>query len=380
MSAMRLRPAAPSRPVSWRLLSACIAIACVGSAAAQVEFFATSLHPTGLSRSVAKGTAGSIQAGYVQGATTIPTIWRGTPESATLLDARPYGWVEASINSTSETYQVGRGLIGDVSYTTHAITWQGTPESIRDINPAGFRSSWADEISGDQIVGVAIKGASSIHAGLWRASDGAFTDLHPTGALSSGAGATDGVRQAGSASFSSWGSRGLIWNGSKDDYIDISPAGAFETGIQAMTADTQVGWARFDGNPVAGLWHNTAESFVRLAPPSAYYSTVEATTGSIHAGFVRLPIGDHAAAWISDSPDGFIDLQPSLGPGYFSSSATAISRTGDVVTIVGAATAINGTVEAVMWTAVIPAPGSVALVSFLGLVAARRRRGRGAGR
>jgi len=33
-----------------------------------------------------------------------------------------------------------------------------------------------------------------------------------------------------------------------------------------------------------------------------------------------------------------------------------------------------------MWTATIPAPGSFALVSFLGLVAARRRRGRGAGR
>lgn len=373
MSARSVPANAAHRPVTARCIIACALLACTVPASAQIKFTATSLHSSAWARSYALGSAGSMQAGFVQAAVETPVIWRGTPESAIELDVRPYGWVHAQINSTSETYQVGQGLIGDVSYTTHAIRWKGTPESIWDINPAGFHTSRANEISGNQIVGYAIKGNVN-HAALWRASDGAFTDLHPTGALSSGAGATDGVRQAGSASFSSWGSRCLIWNGSKDDYIDVSPDGAFESGIQAMTADTQVGWARFDGNPVAGLWHNSAESFVRLAPPSAYYSEVRGTTGTIHAGLVRLPIGDHACVWLSDSSDGFLDLQPALGSGYVSSLANAISRTGDVVTVVGTATSISGTNEAVMWTATIPAPGSLALVSFLGLVATRRRR------
>lgn len=354
------------------LLAALASITCAGIAPAQVEFNAISLHSSGWTRSFATGAAGSIQAGYVRTTQAIPAIWRGTPESAMLLDARPFGWVEAQISSTTETYQVGHGIIGDVSFTTHAIMWKGTPESIRDINPAGFHASHADEVSGNQIVGNATKG-NVIHAGLWRASDGAFTDLHPTGALSSGARATDGVRQAGAATFPNKGNRGLIWNGSKDDYIDITPSGALETGIQAMTADTQVGWVRFGGNPTAALWHNSAASFVNMAPANSVGSVISATLGDVHAGYAIYSGPSRATLWAGDDPSVVLDLHALLTPDYSASEVYALANDGETYYAAGIAVR-NGREEAMLWVGTVPAPGAFLVIPLAGLVTARHRR------
>ncbi|MCC6229497.1 MAG: hypothetical protein IT432_09740 [Phycisphaerales bacterium] len=293
----------------------------------------------------------------------------------TILDPRTSGWRTAEIHSAWGEYQVGS--VQDLNRVGYAALWRGTADSLVALAPtgSGYTGSSATSIRAGYVVGEARKAGNS-HAALWDIASGNFTDLHPTGASISEANTTDGVRQGGGAYFPSLGmGRALIWNSSPNDYIDITPAGGRGASVRAMTADTQVGQTNFGNRTYAALWHNSAESFVNLAPPEVYYSTVAATTGTIHVGWARiLTVGDHACAWISDSPDGFIDLHASLGPGYSASDARAVSIDGNLVTVVGTALASSGRLEAVMWRAVIPAPGVLGLGAMAGVVAARWRR------
>jgi len=255
--------------------------------------------------------------------------------------------------------------------------WSGSSESFVDLQPAGglYGSSEAKFVCSNQVVGHVTKGANN-HAALWDLSTGKFTDLHPAGATVSGAGASDGVRQGGAAYFPDLGmGRALIWNSSPNDYTDLTPFGSRGASVRAMTADTQVGFVKYGNIDFPAVWHNSADTYVNIMPPEAYYSQVVATNGTVHVGWARiLGVGDHACAWISDSPDGYIDLHTSLGPNYVASDARAVSTDGRFVTVVGTALSNTGRLEAVMWTAIVPAPGVMALASLAGFLAMSRRR------
>lgn len=347
---------------------------------AQTKWIARSLHNPDFSvQSDGNACAPGYQAGRIltPGPTGVylPVIWRGSPQTMTILDPRTSGWRSAEIIGAFGQYQVGK--IQDMDRVAYGALWRGTAESLMVLKPTGtgYTGSGASFTHDTQAVGYANKGGNS-HAALWDISTGKFTDLHPTGATTSGAGTTDGVRQGGAAYFPDLGmGRALIWNSSPDDHIDVTPAGSRGASVRAMTTDTQVGFSNFGNRTYAALWHNSAESFVNLAPSEAYYSTVAATTGTIHVGWARfLGVGDHACAWISDSPDGFVDLHSSLGPNYTASDARAVSRDGNLITVVGTALSTSGRLEAVMWRAVVPAPDAMGLAALAGLLAARRKR------
>ncbi|MBL8761224.1 MAG: hypothetical protein JNL50_07970 [Phycisphaerae bacterium] len=363
---------------SFLMLASALVLATSAECLAQTKWVGKSLHPEGARHSQGNASASGIQGGKYtlpdSISTFLPAIWRGNTQSVEILDPRPLGWWGGEVLGAHGIRQVGH-LYSDTA--GHAVAWSGSATTLVDLHPAtgSYTSSTARYIFDNQAVGNVTKFGDD-HAALWDISTGTFTDLHPRGARTSGAIATDGVRQGGAADFQSLNmGRALIWNSSPNDYIDITPAGSRGASVRAMTAETQVGFSKFGNRTYAALWHNTAESFINLAPPEAYYSTVAATTGEVHVGWARiLDVGDHACAWISDSPDGFIDLHPSLGPNYVASDARAVSREGNVITVVGTALATSGRLEAVMWTATVPAPGVLALASLAGLLAARRKR------
>ena len=347
---------------------------------AQTRWIGWSLHNADFSvQSDGNASAPGYQAGTIltPGAAGVflPVVWRGSPQTMTILDPRTSGWRSAEIIGAFGQYQVGK--IQDMDRVAYGALWRGTAESLVVLKPTGvgYTGSGANSVHDTQAVGYARKGGNS-HAVLWDVSTGTFTDLHPAGATTSGASATDGVRQGGGAYFPDLGmDRALVWNSAPDDYVDLTPLGSRGASVRAMTADTQVGRVKFGNQTYAALWHNSAESFVNLAPPELDYSTVAATTGTIHVGWSRdLSVGDHACAWISDSPDGYIDLHTSLGPNYVASDARAVSTDGRFVTVVGTALSNTGRLEAVMWTAIIPAPGVMTLASLAGFLAMSRRR------
>lgn len=367
---------------SWR----CIVLAAFVSTAstecgAQTKWIGRSLHTSGANASTGWATCDTIQGGTIRLpdsiSTPMPVIWRGSPQSVQILDPSSFGWWGGEVRSIYGSRQVGY-VYSDTAY--HAAMWSGSASTLVDLQPTtgAYSSSEAQFTYANHVLGTATKFGNK-HAALWDLSTGSFKDLNPTGATTSGASATDGVRQGGAAYFPSLGmGRALIWNSSPNNYIDITPVGSRGASVRAMTADTQVGFSKFNNITYAALWHNTAESFINLAPPQATDSNVAATTGEYHAGWARLPTGDHACVWISDSPTGFIDLQPSLGPNYVASDARAISRNGNVLTVVGTALSTTGRLEAVVWASVIhgsiPAPDAMALMSLAGLFAMPRRR------
>lgn len=368
--------ASTSRATGAAALGVLLLMAC--KSAAQVNFQPISLHTVGKNSRV-YGAYGARQGGTIYSSFSTPATWNSTSQSINIYYMGNFGWDSGEIYAMSNEHEVG-SVMGPSGSPRHAALWSGSAESFRDLHPTqgNYSSSRAGAVNGSQIVGSAHNSALKQHAALWNLETGAFRDLHPSGASVSALTSTDGIRQGGVAHFNGK-SHALIWNGAPNDYVDITPSGAGDCTIRSMTADTQVGHVAVSNTVVAALWHGTAESFVNMAPPNTIHSEIETTLDGLHGGSVYFTGLKRAAVWISDSPDGFVDMHAFLPHDYTESAIEAIGRVGDTFYVSGWAHRSDH-VEAMLWVGTIPAPGALALVSFLGLVAARRRRGRGAGR
>jgi uncharacterized membrane protein len=120
-------------------------------------------------------------------------------------------------------YQVGGGL--SPTGKDHALLWNGTADSVTDLNPPGFDSSFAQGIWGTSQVGYGVDDEGAGHA--------------------------------------------LIWNGTAETAVSLNSPGYGVPLVYSASAAGQVG---FSGGPATGgrthalFWKGTAESIVDLHP------------------------------------------------------------------------------------------------------------------
>ena len=88
------------------------------------------LNPTGYSSSIALGTDGSNQAGYVDiGSESHAALWTGSAES--FVDLNPAGFDRSSATATRNGQQVGSAAIGLPNTSAHAMLWNGSASASR---------------------------------------------------------------------------------------------------------------------------------------------------------------------------------------------------------------------------------------------------------
>jgi hypothetical protein len=208
---------------------------------------------------------------------------------------------------------------GTIDGGAHALRWNGTAESVVDLHPVGFHTSYALDVSGASQVGYGF--GLQNHALLWNGTAESVVDLHPVGFDSSQALGVSGTRQVG------WGSVGLqnhalLWNGTAESVVDLHPVGYEVSYGEGISDAGQVGQG---SGPATGGW-------------------------------------THALLW-RGTADSVIDLHTylaGLGPSFYQSSAKGISDDGSIV---GNASAIeHGFYKhyVVLWTP-IPEPSTAAL-------------------
>lgn len=280
-------------------------------------------------------------------------LWRFSAESWVNLLPEG-GWLGGFVTGAHGNAQVGYVTIPGFS---HAAYWQGSASSFVDLHPQpGYYGSRALAITDRQAVGFASSASTaSNHAIVWLVEDGTWNDLHVPGASWTQAFATDGVRQGGWGQFPSYGyqQRALMWSGSAASVIDMHPTGAGESRICGMAGTAQVGWGIFDGEDRGLVWRGGPASAINVHPPAARGSQLYATTGTTHAGYVDRTGWAEAAVWTSDQADSCVDLHALLGPGWFTSVASCVTVSNDLI-IVGGKAARSSQSEAVIWTRRLP--------------------------
>ncbi|MBK7405814.1 MAG: hypothetical protein IPJ41_14650 [Phycisphaerales bacterium] len=245
--------------VIWTLGSVCCL---AGAAQAQIRWQATVLHPGGAYESFAYAVDGGMQGGFVDPAGSqdygFPTLWFGSPDS--LVNLLPAGnWDRGDVYAMQGGRQVGQVLAANVAQ--HAALWYGSAGSFVDLHPSGYRSSIAEDVAGDQVVGLASpNGSGNAHAVVWNLTDRTLTDLHPPGARWSRGYATDGRWQGGEAQFPDLGYaiHAVLWSGSAESATDLNPFGAKTSTINDMAAGVQIGDAPVGTQNVAVLWRGHA--------------------------------------------------------------------------------------------------------------------------
>ncbi|MHB0999293.1 MAG: PxKF domain-containing protein [Armatimonadota bacterium] len=253
-----------------------------------------------------------------------PAIWNRSTLEMTDLGR---GWIESVYNG----YQVGST---DVVNREHAAMWNGTADSLVDLNPVGAEASGALGISGNCQVGWAAFQAYDEeggpiylkwdqHAGLWHGTANSWVDLHPAGAFNSFANGVSGDYQAGLVSYGTSSnnvSHAALWHGTADSFVDLHPADLWtRSGVSDIFGDYQVGWVDNGGSgniSHAAIWRKTVDSFVDLNPAGARSSWISGTCGGYVAGGVCLEgdtvYPDGRASLCSGTADSWVDLTPYL--------------------------------------------------------------------
>jgi hypothetical protein len=335
-----------------RLIASFVFVLTLVSQTLAVNYTATLLSPPGeFPSSTGEGISGNIQVGWASGIYSSgnphAVLWNGTSES--VVDLNPGSSVGGHAYAVS-----GANQVGDAG--GHATLWSGTAASAVDLNPYGFQGSSARGVSGNSEVGWAygqnIGGAN--HAMLWHGTDAGGIDLNPLGFLGNSlAYAVSGANQVGVV-----GNHASLWSGTAASFVDLNPVGYSSSEARGVSGGDQVGFGRIQpADDHALLWHGTAESFVDLNP--AGYSTTQAygISGGSQVGYGSDTIpgeqGNHALLW-SGTAGSVVDLHQfliGLPVKLTSSSAQSINSDGSIV---GYGLADKGTSYAILWT-----PGGV---------------------
>jgi hypothetical protein len=378
------------RPNSLRRSSIAIAFAFVFTslacrAIAAVEYTAFDLTPYGRYESLANGISGNIIAG---GAGPFEGfVWNVDTRKAKSLHY--YGTVISDISGNQVVGNNFRSaILGDISSDT----------SI-NLNPSGYDRSGASGTNGTQQVGYGVPSGFTIfekHALLWNGSAESVVDLNPEGYFSTAFGIS-GTQQVGYKYKRNDGSlqdnqlifyedaHAVLWNGTAESAIDLNPQN-FETSKAIdICGNQQVGYGTlstggesvFDPTKTfthALLWSGTAESAVDLNPADFVYSQASDTNGSwqVGYGYGEGTGGEkHASLW-NGTPESAVDLHDFLSTEFVSSTATGIDERGNIV---GNAFDAWGYSHAFLWSPV-PEPSTIVLFGFaaIGLFAWFRRR------
>lgn len=358
------------------------------AATATADWTVINLHPTdaGATFSDIRGSGGAQQGGSVRFGTPDmnAALWIGS--AASFVNLHPTLGVGAS-----RALAVGDGQQGGWYSTGVALNpalWSGTADSFVNLTPL-FGSAPAYEglvygVGGGRQVGsvTQFQGGPSI-ASLWSGTAASWTSLNPDGAFSSIAFGIHAGQQVGSTrSAFDAPDRAAMWNGDAASYMDLHPDMLITHGSSARATDgaQQVGWTRDTDTQRtnAALWSGTSDSWVNLHPLFAQISIASAVDAGYQVGFVQTDeIFDEtrvAALW-NGTADSFVDLHQFLSGDFLYSSAQGIVVSGDTIVISGTGfNSVTGREEALLWVRVIPAPGTAALLSLGGVMAARRRR------
>jgi hypothetical protein len=120
---------------------------------------------------------------------------RGSP-----VDLNPSGSPYSEATGVSGARQSGyASIFVNGCYHSHALVWQGSPSNATDLSLPGDADTYADGISGTQVVGQGTGTATGgyAHAVLWDLAHGTIVDLNGTNHQESGAVAVSGTTQVG---------------------------------------------------------------------------------------------------------------------------------------------------------------------------------------
>jgi hypothetical protein len=259
-----------------RALTLATALAALSPMAHAQKYITVILQPTTLDSSgangISEGNIGGSGRGAITGNQFHSLLWSAT---GTIIDLHPTGFTESSVRGVSGDKQVGSGSTPPTGVGTHALLWSGTAASVIDLHPTGFFYSEANAVSGNTQVGHGhiekINNTGfrdiSVHALLWSGTAASVVDLNPMGFRYSWANAVSGNTQVGNG-FTSTGNHALLWSGTAASVVDLNPIGLgfSESVANGVSGNTQVGSGRIGTKSHALLWSGTAASAVDLHP------------------------------------------------------------------------------------------------------------------
>ena len=123
---------------------------------------------------------GAGQGATTTGGVTHALLWNGTPESAVDLNPNWGPGTTSKANGIFEDFQVGSAGNSALGSFSHATLWNGTAASAVDLNPIGFVGSEAIAIYGNYQVGNGniAGGTGGTHALLWNGTAASAIDLN----------------------------------------------------------------------------------------------------------------------------------------------------------------------------------------------------------
>jgi hypothetical protein len=296
------------------------------------QYVAIDLHCSVLASSVGYAIGGGEQVGVAFNLLERALLWRGS--ASTLVDLQPDGFTDSRAVATSGGVQVGSGSV-DYGYSRHALKWAGTASSVVDLDPtARWPESWSEAlgISGDQIVGYRWTRDGSYRAVVW--TNNGVISLHPSGFSYSSAQATDGTQQVGVGwKIDATGyNHALLWVGSADSVVDLHPSGYYSSNASGVGDGQQVGYADSRGSRRALLWSGSASSVVNLHVPGFLETVAVAVASGRQVGWGAIAYeGPRRALLWKGTAESVVDLHSFLPPGTYSSQASGIDASGNVV-------------------------------------------------
>lgn len=295
------------------------------------------------------------------------------------------GYISAVANTSLGVIEAGQydRVVGSTT-ATHAVVWNGTPNSAVDLHiasntPANGSRAYgvSGTPSGFQATGM-IEASGRDAAAMWSGStlqSSAFTSLKASNMVESGAPVAysfNGIaKQAGYAEFPSSGQRHpIVWSGTAASYVDLLPAGFFAGQAMCATGESGQeligGFVRDDAGNKPIIWRGTSGNVQMLSGtpqrPAGFVLSVSSTQAT---GLIQIANGgsNHAAIW-NLATGQVTDLHGFLPSGYLNgqSSALYVDAAGNVY---GSAT-VGGGVPAVpfVWT-MVPEPTAAAMTALV---------------
>ena len=291
----------------------------------------------------------------------------------------------------------------------------GAPGTVYELPNSLGMDSWATSASTDaQIVAGALGDDVSRYATIW--TNAGFAELLPVPAgtnasevwdMSPSGGVGIGFAAIGTQGMPSTqpvmgkpvktsAQKGIIWNLDDGSFQEVDPttAGAESLVLSALSADgsSALAWAAYaDDSTKAGLYDILGQSYTQLDAgdingdgqinfadqhDSAAYAL--SNDGAVIGGSYTLPGGQETAAFWSAATGyqmqdllSYLSSQGATGlDGWHLTSITGISEDGTLFSGSG----FNPAGQSDIWVALIPTPGTTALLTLGGMFAARRTR------
>jgi probable HAF family extracellular repeat protein len=272
------------------------------------------------------------------------------PAGGSPVDLNPSGSSYSEATGVSGTQQSGyASIFVSGYYHSHALVWQGSPNNATDLSMPGYADTYADGISGTQVVGQGTGTATGgyTHAVLWDLAHGTIVDLNGTNHQESGAVAASGSTQVGWANDATGANQhAMLWQGTAASAVDLNPSSAVTSQAYGVNGSQQVGITMTASSAHAILWSGSAASAVDLNPAGYTYSYATGIGAGKQVGYgTQSNYKYHALVW-SGSAQQYVDLHNFLPSTFAQSYANGVDANGNIV---GYATDTSGVNHAILW-------------------------------